>query len=101
MGYTTNPVVAIFVRRSFPAAQGGFHAGSTPTNIEVDTLIEGVSAEIDVHLGSGGYTIPVTTPATFLTWLGLVCCYGVAAEVLKIFAPESVASENGDRKSVV
>jgi hypothetical protein len=79
------------VARAFTA---GFGVSTTPTSTQVDTFRTQIAAELDMHLGSVGYVVPVVD-ATFAVWLSLAESEGVAAMVLKAFAPESVVSENG------
>lgn len=60
---------------------------STPTTTQATAIITDISNEIDVALSAAGVTVPVTTPAYFLDWLGLLNAYGAAAAVLKSMFP--------------
>lgn len=62
-------------------------AGSIPTTTQAQRIIDEVSAEVDAHLLGIGVTVPVTAPAQFLGWLGLVNAYGATAAVLKSMFP--------------
>lgn len=62
-------------------------ATSKPTLAEATALMGDVSNEIDVRLSASGVEVPVTAPAYFLAWLGLLNAYGTAAAVLKSIAP--------------
>lgn len=77
------------------AYKSGFSADTAPTTTQLDALLLMVAAEINVHLGSVGFDVPVVTPATFAAWLGLVNAEGVAAIALKALAPGSQSSSNG------
>lgn len=93
MSYTSlTSVQALMARINQNAA---FSSATAPTSTQITTMITDLSAEIDMTLASVGYTVPVTAAGTFLTYLGLVCQYGVVAEVLKAMFPESTANPNG------
>lgn len=84
MSYTTAARVQALAAR-LPT----FSAATTVTADEVDTFIEDTEAEINVALSKHGYTVPVSSPAEFLTWLGKVATEGVAALVLKAWYQDS------------
>lgn len=93
MSYTSlASVQALMARINENAA---FSGSTAPTSTQITTMIADLSAEIDMHLASAGYVTPVASPATAVTWLGLVCQYGVVAEVLKAMFPESQQSSGG------
>lgn len=93
MAYTTAGVVAGLIGRLFG---GGFSTTTAPTALQVTDMITGISAEIDVHLDANGYTTPITTPTDAVAFLSQLCAYGVAALVLRSFAPETIgAGANG------
>lgn len=93
MSYTSlSSVQALMARINANAA---FSASTAPTSTQITVMLADISAEIDMTLASVGYTVPIVTAGTFLTYLGLVCQYGVVAEVLKSAFPESQSSPNG------
>lgn len=93
MSYTDETGVVGLLSRLYNAA--GFTTTTYPTETQLTELILETSAEIDMALGSVGYTIPVTTPASAVSWLKAICNYGAAAEALKSAFPESIQSTNG------
>lgn len=65
-------------------------SGSTqPTSTQVQAMIDGIAAEINSHLASVGYTVPVTTPDYFLAYLGELNTWGAVASVLKSMFPSA------------
>jgi len=56
-----------------------YEADTTPTTTQVNSLIDQIAVEIDAVLQAKGYTVPVTTPANFLSSLKYVNAYGAAA----------------------
>ncbi len=64
-------------------------ATSAPTTTQATALITEIDNEVNVALSSVGVTVPVTAPAYFLGWLGLVVSYGAAAAILKSMFPAS------------
>lgn len=92
MPYTDEAGVTKLVSRLYP---NGFPSQTAPDTIQLLALIDEHSAEIDMVLGTVGYTTPVTTPASAVTWLKLVCEYGVAAAAIKSAFPETIQSNNG------
>ena len=54
-------------------------AATTPTTTQAEAIIDQIAAEIDLVLESQGYTVPVTTPTTFVNALKAVNAYGAAA----------------------
>jgi hypothetical protein len=52
---------------------------TTPTSTQVLGYCTQCSAEIDAILAAQGYTVPVTSPASFLTSLKYIAAYGAAA----------------------
>jgi hypothetical protein len=60
-----------------------------PTTTQAETFIEETDAEIDVLLVARGVSVPVTTPAAFLSWLGNVSANGATATVLKSMFPSA------------
>jgi len=54
-------------------------ANSTPTATQVEQFITDVAGEVDAILSSQGLTVPVTEPASFLAWLGLLNALGAGA----------------------
>lgn len=94
MSYTTVSKV-----QSLQAAinkNAAFSVSTAPTIVQVQQFIDGISAEIDMHLGSAGYSIPATTPASFVTWLDQANQYGAIAMVLKAEFPETQGGTNGN-----
>ncbi len=73
----------------------GFSAATAPTADYIANLINEVSSDIDMALGSVGYSIPATTPSEFVLWCGQLCADGVAAIALKSLAPGQIYSPNG------
>lgn len=92
MTYATNTQVQGLVGRSFAS---GFSASTVPTDTQVDTFRSMIYGEVNMHLSAVGYVTPISTPTDFTAWLSLVEGEGVAAMVLKAFAPESVVSDSG------
>lgn len=87
MAYTTRQFVEGLM------AKFAIGSSTAPTAEQVDRIIEEISAELDVRLARAGVgTLPVTTPAYFVTWLESVCNYGVAAAVLKSMFPAAVGA---------
>jgi len=72
-------------------AQFNVNASTKPNAIQIDTIIAGVSNEIDVYLGPY-VTVPVTTPDYFYGWLKQLNAYGAAAQVLKSMFPATVGA---------
>lgn len=70
-------------------AQFTIGASSKPNTTQATAIIADISNEIDVALTSVGVTVPVTTPAYFLDWLGRLNAYGAAAAVLKSMFPDA------------
>lgn len=68
-----------------------YGAATTPTSTQVTALIAQIAAEIDAILEAQGYTVPVTSPATFVTSLLTVNAYGVAALAEAAMFPETTA----------
>lgn len=66
-----------------------YSATTTPTTTQVGTLIDQIASEIDAVLAAKGYTIPVTTPATFVTFLKTVNAYGAGALAEAAMFPET------------
>lgn len=62
---------------------GDLDTTTTPTLTEAATIHDGVTADIEAALAEGGVSVPVTTPARLVAWLGAVEAWGVCAEVLK------------------
>lgn len=71
-------------------AQFTIGASTTPNTTQANAIITDVSNEIDVRLASAGFSVPVTTPAYLLDWLGLLNAYGAAAAILKSAFPDAV-----------
>lgn len=93
MSYTTTEVVQGLMARINNNAP--ISTQTSPNVTQVQAMIAGVSAEVDMHLASSGYVVPVTTPDVMVTWLGQVTAYGVVAEVLKSQFPETQVAPNG------
>lgn len=65
-------------------------SGSTPvTTTQVGVFIEDIDAEINGVLIKLGYTVPVSTPAWFMTRLRSLSSDGAAAITLKSLFPEA------------
>jgi hypothetical protein len=65
-------------------------SGTTkPDDTKAGVILDDVSDEIDVVLAAYGLTVPVTAPAYFLAWLGLLNAYGATAAILKSMFPGS------------
>jgi hypothetical protein len=62
-------------------------AGSQPTDTQATAIIAGISSEIDAILGSAGYAVPVTAPASFVGFLKLLNEFGAAAAILTSMFP--------------
>ncbi|MCK9569882.1 hypothetical protein M0R72_13140 [Candidatus Pacearchaeota archaeon] len=62
---------------------------TTPTTTQVTALIDRIASEIDAVLAAKGYTIPVTTPTTFVTFLKTVNAYGAGALAEAAMFPET------------
>jgi len=56
-----------------------YNTDSTPSVTQVNALIDQVAVEIDSILQAQGYTVPVTTPDNFVSFLQYVNAYGAAA----------------------
>ena len=71
-----------------------FTVGGTtkPTVTQATAIIRDVSAEIDAALAGAGFAVPVTAPAWFVNYLGLVNQYGAAAAILKSMFPEAAGA---------
>lgn len=70
-------------------------SSSMPNSGQVTEIIADVSAEVEIHLLSAGFTIPAGLPSSFLRWVGLIVQEGTAAIVLKSAYPESMQAANG------
>lgn len=68
---------------------------SKPDAAQTTEIIADVSAEVEIHLLSAGFTIPAGAPSSFLRWVGLVVQEGTAAIVLKSAYPETMQAANG------
>ena len=71
-------------------------AATAPTETQATELITEIDNEVNVALSSVGVTVPVTTPAYFLDWLGLVVAYGAAAAILKSMFPQSAGTSDAN-----
>jgi len=69
-------------------------ATSKPTATQAQVIVDDTADEIDVRLAGAGFLVPVTAPAYFLDWLGLLNGYGAAAAILKSKLPD--ATGQGD-----
>lgn len=69
-------------------AQRTYGATTKPTTTQVTALIDQIAAEIDAVLAAKGFTIPVTTPTTFVTFLAAVNAYGAGALAEASMFPE-------------
>src|SRR3990167_10860939 len=69
-------------------------AATAPTETQATALITDIDNEVNVALSSVGVTVPVTAPAYFLGWLGLVVSYGAAAAILKSMFPGSAGAHD-------
>ncbi len=67
-----------------------FSIGGTtkPTVTQATAIIRDVSAEVDAALAGAGFAVPVTAPAWFVNYLGLVNQYGAASAILKAMFPD-------------
>lgn len=78
------------------ARLGRFDApgGSTqPSETEVEAMLDEMSGELDAILATRGVATPVTTPTSFVDWLGSVVAAGVTAQALAIRFPNDLGSE--------
>jgi len=66
-----------------------YSANTTPTEDQVNELIDQVAADIDNALQSQGYTVPATSPANFVEHLKWVNAMGAAALAEMGMFPES------------
>lgn len=66
-----------------------YGATSTPTATQVLTLIDQVATEIDMVLSVRGYTVPVTTAGTLLSFLKTLNAQGAAALAEQAMFPET------------
>jgi len=76
--YTTLSAVLLRLGRN-----GDLTATTAPTLTEAATIHEGITADINAALATGGVTPPVTSPAALVSWLGAVESWGTCAEILK------------------
>jgi hypothetical protein len=90
--YTTEGVVQGLVDHVF---DGGFTTTTNPTAAQVTGMISGISAVIDAHLLARGIPVPLIAPDVMVEWVSQVCAWGVAAQVLKSFSPETQVATNG------
>lgn len=70
-------------------AQRTYSATTKPTTTQVTALIAQIATEIDAVLAAKGYTIPVATPTTFVTFLATVNAYGAGALAEAAMFPET------------
>ncbi len=66
-----------------------YSASSTPTTTQVEGFITRIAEEIDAILAGRGFTVPVTTPASLLSYLTHVNALGAAALAEQAMFPES------------
>lgn len=69
------------VEARLPAVQAGGNWYAPLTVTQVDAIGEGIAAEIDATLAGCGFSTPVTTPASAVTYLTTVNVWGWAAEI--------------------
>lgn len=81
MGYATVDMV------TGEMAKFAIGVSSQPNPAQVQSMVDGIAAEINVHLASSGYTVPVTTPDYFLAFLGELNAWGAVASTLKSMFP--------------
>ena len=82
MAYTT--VTDLEARIPGRAGQTAF---APLTNAQVQDIVDGVADAIDARLAGCGFTVPVSSPASLVRYLGRVNVWGAAAEVLKAVYP--------------
>lgn len=58
-------------------------AASNPTQVQVLDIITGIAMDIDTKLAGCGFTVPVTAPENFVTYLRTLNTWGATAEYLK------------------
>ena len=68
---------------------GQLSASTSPTLAQAAALNEGVSAQIDNALSSNGLAVPVTSPSSLVSYLGLVNSWGLAWQVQKALNPDA------------
>lgn len=67
-----------------------YSVSSTPTQAQVEALINQVAAEIDTIVSGRGLPVPVTDPSQFVAHLKQVNAYGAAALAEMGMFPESM-----------
>lgn len=78
MNYTTLAEVLLRLGRN-----GDLSTTTSPTLAEAAVIHDGVTADVNAALAMSGLVVPVTTPASAVSWLGAVEAWGVCAEILK------------------
>jgi hypothetical protein len=78
------------VREQNPRAV--YNDTSSPTEAQVEQLLEDVAGEIDTRLAAAGFTVPVTTPAALLSTVTRLNAMGAAAMAHMGMFPESVGA---------
>jgi len=58
-------------------------ATSSPTVVQTQDIIDGIAFDIDTKLAGCGLSAPVTTPASFVSYLKALNTWGATAEYLK------------------
>lgn len=95
MSYCTiSDIIALNPKRNYSST-------TTPTGTQVSLFIDLIAADIDVLLASKGYTTPVTTPATFITWLKLLNALGAGAMAEESMFPETTEKGNTPHASIL
>jgi hypothetical protein len=63
---------------------GDLTATTSPTMAEAATIHEGITADLNAALATGGITPPVVSPAALVSWLGTVEAWGTCAAIFKV-----------------
>jgi len=77
-----------------------YNVSSTPTNTQVEAIIDQVAAEIDTVLMGRSISVPVTSPSQFVAFLKGLNAHGAAAMAEMGMFPEALgmgATPHGQR----
>ena len=76
-------VIAITPQRA------AYDTTTIPTAAQVGTFLTDIAGEIDARLEAAGIAVPVTSPASFVAWLGRLNAYGAASLAEEAANPEA------------
>jgi len=62
---------------------------SRPNGMQVQSIIDDTEHEVNTALSSRSIDVPITIPAEFVGWLGLLVSYGATAAILKSMFPDA------------